>query len=378
VIRRHPLIVKTEAILSSLRPDEYGMLRTRRSACLDIRVSPRRLLRALRIMNRVLAKLGAMGSKVLVTVEEKPQTIAIVDGQTIPFSLRETAKRSDHVPSKSEAEASKERRYRTYHLWDFRPTGCLTLEIGHWGFWGVRTIWNDRQDERLEVQIDSFVEGMKHAAVRAREVEEQRVQERRAREVEQERLLMEQRRREAERQRIDELKRQAESLRQSRLIHDLIEEVRRRENGLLFSGADDSPLAAWLSWAAKCADELDPVTGIVERCRPAPSKPMESDDQVAHPDGVAGASGNVLMAPQTPSGNLQSRRLDRNTLYQQVWSRPVQVVAKDYRISGRGLAKACARLRVPVPPRGYWARVRNGHKEKRPPLPPTIRGATLG
>ena len=44
-------------------------------------------------------------------------------------------------------------------------------------------------------------------------------------------------------------------------------------------------------------------------------------------------------------------------------------VAKVYGISGRGLAKACARLRVPVPPRGYWARVQNGHKERKPPLP---------
>jgi len=64
-----------------------------------------------------------------------------------------------------------------------------------------------------------------------------------------------------------------------------------------------------------------------------------------------------------------STRFDRATLYEQVWSQPVQEVAKSYKISGRGLGKACQRLRVPVPPRGYWARVRNGYKEKKPPLP---------
>jgi hypothetical protein len=64
-----------------------------------------------------------------------------------------------------------------------------------------------------------------------------------------------------------------------------------------------------------------------------------------------------------------STRFDRATLYEQVWSQPVQEVAKSYGISGRGLGKACQRLGVPVPRRGYWARVRNGYKEKKPPLP---------
>jgi hypothetical protein len=34
----------------------------------------------------------------------------------------------------------------------------------------------------------------------------------------------------------------------------------------------------------------------------------------------------------------------------------------------RGLGKLCARHGIPVPPRGYWARVARGHKPKRPPL----------
>ncbi len=61
-------------------------------------------------------------------------------------------------------------------------------------------------------------------------------------------------------------------------------------------------------------------------------------------------------------------RYDRDKLYEQVWSQAVQIVAKSYGISGRGLGKVCAKLRVPVPPRGYWARVRNGQKVKKPPL----------
>ena len=64
-----------------------------------------------------------------------------------------------------------------------------------------------------------------------------------------------------------------------------------------------------------------------------------------------------------------SRRYDRKSLYDQVWSAPVQEVAKSYGISGVALAKACRKLQIPVPPRGYWAQVRNGQKIKKPPMP---------
>jgi hypothetical protein len=374
-MRRHPLVVKSEAVLSSLEPDDYGMLRSWRVACLDIRVSPRRLRRALRIMNGVITLLAAKGSRVILTSDGKPRTVAIVDGQNILFALRESAKRYEHVPSKKEAEESKERRYRTYELWDHKPTGLLTLEIDRWRYWGIRTKWSDRQDQPLEDQIDSFVDGVVLAALKAREVEEERERERRAREMEEERCLAEQRRREAERQRVEELKRQAENMRQSRQVRDLIEEVRSRENGLGLSRADDSPLEAWLTWATKCADELDPVAGILGRC---PPKPVENVGQVTPiTDGVAGVSNSSPLVDQKRAGRWAHGTFDRKTLYEQVWSRPVQVVAKDYGVSGRGLAKACARLRVPVPPRGYWARVRNGHKESRPALPATIRRASL-
>lgn len=61
--------------------------------------------------------------------------------------------------------------------------------------------------------------------------------------------------------------------------------------------------------------------------------------------------------------------LDRPALFERVWSIPVDQLAKEWGLSGRGLSKACARLRVPVPPRGYWARVAAGQKVHRPKLP---------
>ncbi len=61
--------------------------------------------------------------------------------------------------------------------------------------------------------------------------------------------------------------------------------------------------------------------------------------------------------------------LTRDQLYQLAWSKPMRHLAKDYGVSDRGMAKLCARNQVPVPPRGYWARKRSGHKVVQPPLP---------
>ena len=63
------------------------------------------------------------------------------------------------------------------------------------------------------------------------------------------------------------------------------------------------------------------------------------------------------------------QRYDRKVLYEQVWSEPALTVAKSYGVSSVWLGKVCRQLNVPVPPRGYWARVRSGGKGKKPPLP---------
>ena len=63
------------------------------------------------------------------------------------------------------------------------------------------------------------------------------------------------------------------------------------------------------------------------------------------------------------------RRYDRTALYEQIWSRPAQQVAKSYGVSVPRFRKVCRRLKIPVPPRGYWARVQNGYSMKTPALP---------
>ena len=56
-------------------------------------------------------------------------------------------------------------------------------------------------------------------------------------------------------------------------------------------------------------------------------------------------------------------------LYQLVWEKPMQALAKEFGISDVGLAKICKRNNIPRPERGYWAKLYSGRKMKNPPLP---------
>lgn len=61
--------------------------------------------------------------------------------------------------------------------------------------------------------------------------------------------------------------------------------------------------------------------------------------------------------------------LSREDLYELAWSKPLRELAKDFGISDVALAKRCRRLGIPVPGRGYWARVDAGQRPYRPKLP---------
>jgi hypothetical protein len=61
--------------------------------------------------------------------------------------------------------------------------------------------------------------------------------------------------------------------------------------------------------------------------------------------------------------------MKRSELYTKVWSTPMIKLAVELGISDVGLAKACRRHAVPVPPRGYWAKLRAGQKTDQRPLP---------
>lgn len=61
--------------------------------------------------------------------------------------------------------------------------------------------------------------------------------------------------------------------------------------------------------------------------------------------------------------------LTRQQLYVLVWSEPITTIVTRFGISNVAFAKACKRHQIPVPPRGYWAKIQSGHKAHKQPLP---------
>ena len=67
--------------------------------------------------------------------------------------------------------------------------------------------------------------------------------------------------------------------------------------------------------------------------------------------------------------NAQEIKMGRAQLFERVWSEPVAKLATEWGLSGPGLKKVCRKLQIPVPPRGYWAKLKAGHRTSRPRLP---------
>lgn len=62
-------------------------------------------------------------------------------------------------------------------------------------------------------------------------------------------------------------------------------------------------------------------------------------------------------------------KISREELYRRVWEKPVTHIAKEFDISDVGLAKTCRKYAIPLPPVGYWAKLKHGKASARPPLP---------
>lgn len=62
-------------------------------------------------------------------------------------------------------------------------------------------------------------------------------------------------------------------------------------------------------------------------------------------------------------------KISRHQLYEQVWSKPMTQLSKEYGLSDVGLAKICGKHGIPLPERGHWAKIQAGYKAVKKALP---------
>jgi integrase len=105
----------------------------------------------------------------------------------------------------------------------------------------------------------------------------------------------------------------------------------------------------------------DKVLALAPHLRPAPSM-VSAESLLPAPE--ASADSAVNCPPAT-----QRHYFRREALYELVWTAPVLEVAGRLNVSDVALAKLCRRAAIPIPPRGYWARLESGQAVQRPALP---------
>jgi len=102
----------------------------------------------------------------------------------------------------------------------------------------------------------------------------------------------------------------------------------------------------------------------------APTKVKEPEQKTRkQPTGTATQASRERFIHRTVDGKYNT--YNRDKLYEEVWANPVIEVALQYGVSDVMIHKICKSLNVPVPPRGYWSRVRAGEKLSKTPLPAT-------
>jgi hypothetical protein len=82
----------------------------------------------------------------------------------------------------------------------------------------------------------------------------------------------------------------------------------------------------------------------------------------------------VTRESQTVAGKGSKEPLTREQLYELVWTEPMLRIGKRLGVSSSYMARVCTDLRVPRPPRGYWAQREFGKAPERPALPPARPG----
>jgi len=158
----HPLIEQTRAILQACNPNKDAILESPHLVCLDLKVSPGSLDRALSITNSIIKALEKLGHKVSVS---KTGTSTHVEGADIRFGITEELKRKYLEPQ----ELALDGYYRFGHsLFSENriPTGNLCLTIYPPSSTNSRKNWRDTETQRLEDCLTSFIKGLIAIAAR--------------------------------------------------------------------------------------------------------------------------------------------------------------------------------------------------------------------
>jgi hypothetical protein len=264
LINPHRLVAKTAKALRASQPDSKGFLHHSSAHCLDIRVTPAALERALLIMDTLLQALDKRGYRVTVGSEHPWVTTASVQDETIGFCIEERIKQVAHQATPIEELEAKQFSWHP-RKYDSCPSGELRLRIANAKWHGLPETWADGKKGRLEQYLGEFVRGLEDVAagMKAQRVQEEEAQIRREEERKQE--WERQLQRHLDERRAAELEEQASRWREARDLREYVAALKNAKTVTMRTEyLEISSLQEWVAWAEAYAEGLDPTARQVQ------------------------------------------------------------------------------------------------------------------
>jgi hypothetical protein len=238
--------------------------------CLEVRVGPDTIRRALRIMDALLKGLEKRGYKVSVPINQW-QRGTFIDALSSRFQirLREPAVRHKHIPNEKERDAIKKNpHFHSVPTWDYALTGELLLELQHQYGLPICTI-RDGKKRRVEDHLSkiplailrSVDDSKRQTAIDAEKARQRAEAEQRRRE-EEERRRAEERRRQEEQARVEGLFAEAARWNRCLQLRAYLEAVRDLVDEHHGPPEPSTQLGQWLCWAEAIADQHDPLLSL--------------------------------------------------------------------------------------------------------------------
>jgi len=250
----HLLVAQADKSLRHSKAGQQGILPSRSTHRLDLRVTIGALDRALRLMDGLVRAMEARSMPVSVATGDATATSTVVDGEPVTFFLEERIEQVELPPTPEE----RLQRWGYSRRNDYIATGELRLRLVGLATLGVRQTWSDGKRQRLEGSLGSFILGLRSAANVLKRQRAEREEWQRKYELERQRRMEVEFARQLEETRARELLRQVAQWQQARVIRDYLESVKAA--GVVYLPADVkvATMAAWVQWAGEYADRLAP------------------------------------------------------------------------------------------------------------------------
>lgn len=159
---QHRLVKEAREFLKKACLDNYGRLYIKRKECLDIRVGPLSVERALGIYNVLIQMLQTLGNNLEIKTNrtrwEPDGTYVEIDGEEVQIYIEERSNKKILSP-----EEIKNRRlfYRSY---EYKPDGKLILIIANAFSEKFQKQWTDGKDGTIEEKAASIINSLRIAA----------------------------------------------------------------------------------------------------------------------------------------------------------------------------------------------------------------------